>query len=64
MPTFLICNDCEKECLVAEAGVEEMRLEEQSPNEYICERCINLYYRPHEEEQNKREAYRCARRAS
>ena len=64
MPTFLICNDCEKQCLVPEAVVEEMRREEQSPNEYICQRCFDLYYRPYEEEMNTRAAYRAARNAS
>ena len=31
MPTFLICNDCEKERLVADEVLEVMRREEQSP---------------------------------
>ena len=64
MATFLICNDCEKERLVADEVLEVMRREEQSPNEYICERCIDLYYRPYEEEQMEHDAYRAARKAS
>ena len=64
MPTFLICNDCEKERLVADEVLEVMRRAEQSPNEYICDRCIDMYYRPAEEAQMEREAYRAARKAS
>ena len=64
MPTFLICNECENERLVPEAVVEEMRREEQNPNEFICQRCFDIYYRPYEEEQMEREAYRHARKAS
>ena len=64
MATFLICTHCEKERLVADEVLEVMRREEQSPNEYICDRCIDLYYRPAEEEQMEREAYRTARKAS
>ena len=64
MATFLICNECENERLVPESVLEEMRREEQNPNEFICQRCIDLYYRPYEEEQMERDAYRAARKAS
>ena len=63
MAIFLICKDCEKEELVPEKTIDILASEEQSPDEYICQRCIDLYYRPHEEEQMEREAYRAARMA-
>ena len=64
MPTFLICNKCEKERLVPDEILEVMRREEEDPNSFICQRCFDLYYRPYEEEQMEREVYRSARKAN